>query len=647
MPPARAFDGLTVLQLKEECRARDLKVSGLKGELLQRLRSHAKAATARASAAARAAARSRAASAAAPAAALAASALPLKEVDDCCKSPTATATVLEVDEEAAHPNAAPEAVATERGPPPLALPVKEVADCCKKPTTEATALEVARIRAAVASRPTPSRMRLPVLTAAMPAPMPTTNLDSIPEAPVAVIAPGATGSISSEEPSSPAPPAAAPSAEPAARADGQEATETAIPSSEPDQASVPPDHIAASMEEEAPAACDLAGSTKEAEANAPSETVAVAPNSEPDQASVHPDQTAASMEVEAPATCDIVGSTKEGEAPAPSEPVAAIMDAGASGSSDISVVTKESAEIAPSSMDVLPVAHASTAIAEAPAALAVAGELGGGASRTTAPRWATRRRQSLSEERPHSPAPMVEEDIMLAVWLAEQNSAGAGTPRSRSPRGHAQPLAHNGGKDSPLRPPAISRRASFSRSRSPAPVLHASPSTSSREAASSKFAGVLARLQAKTEAQARGESPSSPMRWEPRISPLRMKLRSGEPISQSPATASQRRVALPPAASPGSCARLLLTPLSPTPSARERLLKELTEKMQVCLGRLREEGLDDSSREKYQELVASIRKQMDKFTKIGTTPPSASPAARRSLGGGLASSPAMQRFGGC
>lgn len=80
------------------------------------------------------------------------------------------------------------------------------------------------------------------------------------------------------------------------------------------------------------------------------------------------------------------------------------------------------------------------------------------------------------------------------------------------------------------------------------------------------------------------------------------------------------------------------------------MLEQLTEKMKVCLGRLRDEGLDGRSREKYQELVLSIRRQMDKLTDIDTATPSASPAGRRSSGAGCAGHAAAhvtRRFGGC
>jgi len=49
---------------------------------------------------------------------------------------------------------------------------------------------------------------------------------------------------------------------------------------------------------------------------------------------------------------------------------------------------------------------------------------------------------------------------------------------------------------------------------------------------------------------------------------------------------------------------------------KQRMLEQLTQQMQLCLARLREPQLDDTRREKYQELASSIQSQVDKLTSI-------------------------------
>lgn len=50
--------------------------------------------------------------------------------------------------------------------------------------------------------------------------------------------------------------------------------------------------------------------------------------------------------------------------------------------------------------------------------------------------------------------------------------------------------------------------------------------------------------------------------------------------------------------------------------SKVHMLERLTQQMQLCLVRLREPHLDDTRREKYQELASSIQSQIDKLTNI-------------------------------
>eukprot|EP00930_Biecheleria_cincta_P070701 TRINITY_DN5830_c0_g1_i4.p1 TRINITY_DN5830_c0_g1~~TRINITY_DN5830_c0_g1_i4.p1 ORF type:complete len:572 (-),score=124.26 TRINITY_DN5830_c0_g1_i4:50-1765(-) len=112
------------------------------------------------------------------------------------------------------------------------------------------------------------------------------------------------------------------------------------------------------------------------------------------------------------------------------------------------------------------------------------------------------------------------------------------------------------------------------------------------------------------------------------------------PVRKSPAMASHEKLTFSlGAASP------VATRLQAVEDGKQRMLKELTEQMQVCLRKMSARDLDSRTREKYQAMPNSIKSQMDKLNGLPKTAQSPARALWSSLG--ASPSPLHLRGGGC
>jgi len=136
----------------------------------------------------------------------------------------------------------------------------------------------------------------------------------------------------------------------------------------------------------------------------------------------------------------------------------------------------------------------------------------------------------------------------------------------------------------------------------------------------------------------------SPPRWEPRVRTPSARRASGilapppSPMASQVSTMASptpARTSSPYFSSVPSCSgNLQMKAEAHTPSknevriqvadSRQKVLQELTSQMQLCLSKLSAPDLQEQSREKYQDLANSIKKQLDKLSSISL--PASSPA---------------------
>lgn len=111
------------------------------------------------------------------------------------------------------------------------------------------------------------------------------------------------------------------------------------------------------------------------------------------------------------------------------------------------------------------------------------------------------------------------------------------------------------------------------------------------------------------------------------------------PVRKSPAIATHEKLNFSMGA-PSPVA----TRLQAMEDGKQRMLKELTEQMQVCLRKMSARDLDSRTREKYQAMANSIKNQMDKLNGLPNT---AQSPAKAFYSPGACRSPLVIRGGGC
>lgn len=111
------------------------------------------------------------------------------------------------------------------------------------------------------------------------------------------------------------------------------------------------------------------------------------------------------------------------------------------------------------------------------------------------------------------------------------------------------------------------------------------------------------------------------------------------PVRKSPAIATHEKLNFSMGA-PSPVA----TRLQAMEDGKQRMLKELTEQMQVCLRKMSARDLDSRTREKYQAMANSIKTQMDKLNGLPNT---AQSPAKAFYSPGVCRSPLVIRGGGC
>lgn len=162
----------------------------------------------------------------------------------------------------------------------------------------------------------------------------------------------------------------------------------------------------------------------------------------------------------------------------------------------------------------------------------------------------------------------------------------------------------------------------------------------------------------KKEANARQDKAvPSPPRWEPGV-------RGFTPKRDVHSGCSGDAIAAPPPSALSPAPRRSLVAASPTPArspallcsppttvrqsvedSKQQMLKQLTAQMQLVIKKLSAPGVAEESREKYQELANSIKKQMDKLSGIGRHLCSPSPA--KAMLPSASPSAVFMRQGGC